>query len=152
MDVRKHWKTTSNLWKGPKFMLNAPNLLMPWPQDSILQHLLKSEASPEGDIKRYQQCLVYWTKYPKFMLKASKLWRLGPQDCILQHLLEPEGGPEAGIRNYQSCFFRGLLCWTKYPKSMLKASKLLMLGPQDCILQHLLEPEAGPGAGIRNYH
>ena len=35
---------------------------------------------------------------------------------------------------------------------MLKASKLLMLGPQDCILQHLLEPEAGPEAGIRNYN
>ena len=31
---------------------------------------------------------------------------------------------------------------------MLKASKQLMLGPQDCILQHLLEPEAGPEAGI----
>ena len=34
---------------------------------------------------------------------------------------------------------------------MLKASKLLMLGPQDCILQHHLEPEAGPEGGIRNY-
>ena len=34
---------------------------------------------------------------------------------------------------------------------MFKAPKLLLLGPQDCILQHPLEPEAGPEAGIRNY-
>ena len=35
---------------------------------------------------------------------------------------------------------------------MLKATKLLMSGPQDSIFQHLHEPEAGPETGIRNYH
>ena len=75
----------------------------------------------------------------------------GPQDSIFEHLHKSEAGTEAGIRNYHLCYFRGLVCWTKYPKFMLKASKLLMLGPQDWILQHLLEPEAGPEAGIRNY-
>ena len=39
----------------------------------------------------------------------------------------------------------------KKPKYILKASRLLMLGPQDCILQHYLEPEAGPEGGIQNY-
>ena len=33
---------------------------------------------------------------------------------------------------------------------MVEASKLCMLGPQDSIFQHPLEPEAGPEGGIRN--
>ena len=32
---------------------------------------------------------------------------------------------------------------------MLKAPKLWIPGPQDCILQHLFEPEAVPEGGIR---
>ena len=51
-------------------------LWMPWPEDSILQHLLKPEASPEGDVKRYQQCLfkgpVNLTKYLKIHFKSFK--------------------------------------------------------------------------------
>ena len=39
----------------------------------------------------------------------------------------------------------------KIPKINLKDSKLLMLGPQDSLLQNLLEPEGGPEAGIRKY-
>ena len=44
---------------------------------------------------------------------------------------EPEAGLEAGIRNYQWYFFMGLVCWTKYPKFMVKASKLCRPGLQD---------------------
>ena len=70
---------------------------MPRPEDSILLHL-QPEASPEGDVKQYQQCLFSLFKgdieqnTPKFMLKASKLLMLRPQNSILQHLL-PEAGP-----------------------------------------------------------
>ena len=50
------------------------------PGDSILQHLLKPEANPEGDVKRYQQCLfkgqVNLTKYPKIHVKSFKLLML----------------------------------------------------------------------------
>ena len=53
---------------------------MPRPGDSTLQHLLKPEASPEGDVKRYQQCLfkglVNLTKYPKIHVKSFKLLML----------------------------------------------------------------------------
>ena len=73
----------------------------------------------------------------------------GPQDSIFQHLHEPEAGPEAGIRNYHKCFFIGPICWTKYPKFMFTALKLRMLVPQDCIFQHVHEPEAGPEGGIK---
>ena len=49
---------------------------MPWPEDSILQPLLKPEASPEGDVKRYQQCLfkgpVNLTKFLKIHFKSFK--------------------------------------------------------------------------------
>ena len=72
-------------------MSNASKLWIPRPQDSNLQHILKTKASPEGDVKRNQQCLfkglVYGTKYPKIHVKSFKT--------------EPEAGPEAGIRNYQ---------------------------------------------------
>ena len=54
----------------------------------------------------------------------------GPQDSIFQHLLEPEAGPEGGIF---WCLFRWLVCWTNFPKFMVEASKLRMLGPQDSI-------------------
>ena len=64
------------------------------------------------------------------MWKASKLWTPGPQDSIFQHLLEPEAGPEGGIF---WCLFRWLVCWTNFPKFMVEASKLRMLGPQDSI-------------------
>ena len=63
----------------------------------------------------------------------------------------PEANPECRIRKYHQCFFRGLACWTKYPKFMLKASKLWMPGTQDCIFKQLLKPEDGPEGGIRNY-
>ena len=35
---------------------------------------------------------------------------------------------------------------------MFTASKLRMLVPQDCIFQHVHEPEAGPEGGIKKYH
>ena len=54
-------------------------------------------------------------------------------------------------KNTNNIFFKGHVCWTKYPKLMLKASNLWMPGPQDSIFQHPLEPEAGPEGGIRKY-
>ena len=39
----------------------------------------------------------------------------------------------------------------KIPQFVLKASKLWMSGPQDSILQHLLEPKAGPEGDIKQY-
>ena len=44
---------------------------MPRPEDSILQHLLKPEASPEGDIKLYQYKRPW--KAPPFLIKLMKL-------------------------------------------------------------------------------
>ena len=41
-------------------------------------------------------------------------------------------------------FFIEVVCWAKYPKFMFTASKLWTPGPQDCIFQHLLEPEVSP--------
>ena len=85
------------------------------------------------------------------MFTASKLRMLVPQDCIFQHVHEPEAGPEGGIKKYHYCFFIGPIFSTKYLKFMTTASKLWMPGSQDQIIQHLLEPEAGPEAGIRRY-
>ena len=49
---------------------------MPRPEEFILQLLLKPEASPEGDVKWYQQSLfkglVNLTKYPKIHVKSFK--------------------------------------------------------------------------------
>ena len=76
---------------------------MPRPEDSILQNLLKPEASPKGDVKRYQQCLFKGDieqNTPKFILKASKLLMLRPQNSILQHPL-PEAGLYGDITKYQ---------------------------------------------------
>ena len=39
----------------------------------------------------------------------------------------------------------------KISKIHVKAPKLWIPGPEDAILQHLLEPEAGPEGGIRKY-
>ena len=41
--------------KNLKLMFKASKLWMPKPQELIFQHPLEPEASPEGDIKCYQQ-------------------------------------------------------------------------------------------------
>ena len=71
----------------------------------------------------------------------------GPQDCIFQHLHEPDAGPKGGIKKLR--YFLELLCWPKYPKFMITASKLWMPGPQDSIFQHRHEPEAAPEGGVK---
>ena len=45
--------------------------------------------------------------------------------------------------------FLRVCVWQKYPKFMLKASKLWMLWPQNSIFQHLLLPEAYPEGDIK---
>ena len=56
--------------------------------------------------------------------------------------LKPEASLKGDVKQYQQCIFKGDI-EQNTPKFMLKASKLLMLRPQNSILQHLL-PEAGP--------
>ena len=86
---------------------------------------------------------IYFYSFKILVARAARLH--------FQHHHEPEAGSVGGFKKHQYFFFIRPVCWTKYPKFMLTASKLWMPGPQDSTLWLLIKPEAGHEGGIRNY-
>ena len=128
-------------------------LWMPRPEDSILQHLLKPEASP--DVKQYQQCLfkglVYWTKYPKIHVKSFKTVDAKASEL---HFATPSAWswPWGWYHKIPIMSIQRASILNKIPKIHANSFKTVdVRASQDSILQHLLEPEGGPEGCIIKY-